>query len=335
MMDMQQAWKLEQKLHPEWRREDQLKFIQQACLGPAHMIEEEDQSLKFLQIEKKMVTQQEHVQQIGPFYVRVPLSMMKEQDLPLWNILFIKSATYAIPQEELFDACLNQIPNGISDLEKEKLRQGIHHSEHYRQRYQPHYRVIKKEYVDFFPMIKQVYEMFKCRSQLCFAIDGPCASGKSTFAILLQELFDLPLFHMDDYFLPPHLKSKDRLCEPGGNVDYERCYQEILAPFQNRKEIVYRPYDCKEKKLFAPIHIPFYPYIVLEGSYAHHPYFQNVKTMKLFLNCCFDIQKERLKQRSPYLYERFVQEWIPMEETYFQTFSIKEHCDCLIDTSTF
>ena len=61
------------------------------------------------------------------------------------------------------------------------------------------------------------------------AIDGPCASGKSTLGALLRGVYGANLFHMDDYFLPFARKTPERLAEPGGNVDYERFFAEVAG----------------------------------------------------------------------------------------------------------
>ena len=41
----------------------------------------------------------------------------------------------------------------------------------------------------------------------------------------------------------------------------------------------------------------------------------------------------RLEKRNPKLLNRFINEWIPLEEKYFQTLNVKEQADYLIDTS--
>ena len=64
-------------------------------------------------------------------------------------------------------------------------------------------------------------------------IDGPCASGKTTFAKMIEDVLSLKVFHMDDYFLQPYQKTAQRSKEIGGNVDYERVKKEIFeaAPY--------------------------------------------------------------------------------------------------------
>ena len=331
MKDIVSALNKEKQLHPKAEYQDHIKLIYQACFGPGHMIQDEAKSLYHLQQEKLLAKDYETPQDIGGDYVRVPLSFMIQKDLSLWNHLFVRSAANAIAQEELFREMMDVI--SIEPISMENLKQGVHHSESYRTLYDPHYRVIKKSYVDYFPVIAYIYEIMQEQSSSCFAIDGRCASGKSTLASILKELFSFPVFHMDDYFLTPDLRTESRLKKPGGNVDDERFYREILLPMSQKKDIRYRPYDCKEEHLMPVICVPYQPYTVMEGSYAHHPHFNEIKRNRIFLTCDYSCQLQRLQKRSPFLYDRFVKEWIPMEEQYFQTFAIEEHSDMVFDTT--
>jgi len=43
------------------------------------------------------------------------------------------------------------------------------------------------------------------------------------------------------------------------------------------------------------------------------------------------LQLQRLEERNPMLYERFVNEWIPLENKYFDAFNIPEKCDFILD----
>ena len=60
------------------------------------------------------------------------------------------------------------------------------------------------------------------------AIDGKCASGKTTLAYYIQSIYECNLFHMDDFFLREEQKSEERVREIGGNIDYERFKVEVI-----------------------------------------------------------------------------------------------------------
>lgn len=327
--DICEALQRELELHPNAQRIDEIKLVHQAAFGPAHMIQNEQSSLHRLMDEKAQCLKKEMPQRISADFYRVPLSYMQEEDLTLWNRLFIASANTTKKDVALFEECMLSLlqKNPPNSYESHLLHEGVHHSDVYREQYQPHYRVIRSIYVDYFPLIKKIMEASQKEDSCSIAIDGRCASGKSTLAKALQEIFTCNLFHMDDYFLPIEKRSKQRLSQPGGNVDYERFMKEILLPIKTGRPIVYQPYDCQSQSLLSPITVAQTPLTIIEGSYAHHPYFKDAYDIRICMTCDEKLQKERLQQRSPSLYQRFLDEWIPMEEQYFQAFEIYDKAD--------
>ena len=163
------------------------------------------------------------------------------------------------------------------------------------------------------------------------AIDGRCAAGKTTFSKRFSDATDCSVFHMDDYFLRPEQRTKERLETPGGNVDRERFEQEVLLPLKNGCDrIGYRRYDCREQKLSEPDFITPNHLIIIEGSYSCHPSLYDSYDETIFLDIYPEEQEKRLLTRNAKDFRSFKERWIPMEEEYFETFRIKEICDyCL------
>ncbi|MBO7357622.1 MAG: uridine kinase, partial [Lachnospiraceae bacterium] len=84
------------------------------------------------------------------------------------------------------------------------------------------------------------------KKRVIVAIDGRCAAGKTTLSNELATELNASLFHMDDFFLQPHMCSAERLGTPGENVDHERFLKEVLKPLHEGKEhILYTPFSCK------------------------------------------------------------------------------------------
>ena len=79
------------------------------------------------------------------------------------------------------------------------------------------------------------------------------------------------------------------------------------------------------------------PLIIGVGAYSWHPYFGDIYDIRVFMNIDPGTQKERISARNgPEILSRFVDEWIPKEEEYFEKFRIKEKCDiCLEQTPHF
>lgn len=167
---------------------------------------------------------------------------------------------------------------------------------------------------------------------IIIAIDGMSGSGKTTLGEFLHKHFsDSNLFHMDDYFLQPHQRTAQRLSEIGGNVDYERFKLEILDHLADRAGLTYRIYNCKSQMLGPKTPIPWKPLVIIEGAYSHHPYFEDPYSLRIFCSIHIDQQIERIQKRNgTVMLERFLNEWIPKENLYFQTFHIKEKADLLL-----
>ena len=99
----------------------------------------------------------------------------------------------------------------------------------------------------------QIKELLAEKDMVIVAIDGKCTSGKTTLASKLAEIYDCNVFHMDDFFLRLEQRTPERFAEVGGNVDYERFWEEVLLPLKSRKAFSYRPFDCSTFTLAAPV----------------------------------------------------------------------------------
>ncbi|MBQ4050287.1 MAG: hypothetical protein IJD13_01520, partial [Oscillospiraceae bacterium] len=89
--------------------------------------------------------------------------------------------------------------------------------------------------MDFSTLTGHIDRLLAEKEAVTVAIDGSCASGKSTLAAALTERYDCNLFHLDDFFLRPEQRTPERFAEVGGNVDYERFQEEVLLPLKAGK----------------------------------------------------------------------------------------------------
>ena len=162
------------------------------------------------------------------------------------------------------------------------------------------------------------------------AIDGNCTAGKTTLAAKLAERYDCNVFHMDDFFLRPEQRTPERYAQPGGNVDYERFFQEVMTPLLAGETFSYRPFDCKTFTLAEPVQVTPKPLTVIEGTYSLHPYFGDVYDLKVLLTVPEEKQRQRILQRPAALHRRFFEAWIPMENHYFSHFDLQP--DLILET---
>ena len=163
--------------------------------------------------------------------------------------------------------------------------------------------------------------MLEQKERIIVAIDGQCTAGKTTLAAKVAECYDCNVFHMDDFFLRPEQRTAQRFAQIGGNVDYERFQEEVLRPLKAGRAFSYRPFDCRTFTLAQPIHVAPKKLNIVEGTYSHHPYFGDSYDWKLLLHVDEETQRLRILQRPEFLHKRFFEEWIPMENRYFDALS--------------
>ena len=163
------------------------------------------------------------------------------------------------------------------------------------------------------------------------AIDGRAASGKSTLAEQLSKLLGADVIRMDDFFLPPELRSEERLAEPGGNVHYERFCEDVLPYLKSPELFSYRIFDCSRMDYNGESTVRNTPIRIVEGSYSHHPKFGKYADLFVFSDVDAVEQMRRIRLRNgEEKAQMFAKKWIPMEERYFTTFGIKTHADTVI-----
>lgn len=163
------------------------------------------------------------------------------------------------------------------------------------------------------------------------AIDGRCGAGKSTLAAYLAEQLGAGVVHMDDFYLPLHMRTPERLAEPGGNVFYERFQEEVL-PFLNQEEaFAYRKFDCSIMDLGGLCRIPVSRFTIVEGAYSCHPRLGEYMSLRVFLDVEPHVQQERIRKRNgEERLQVFLQKWIPMEERYFKAYDIMDKADLIL-----
>ena len=194
--------------------------------------------------------------------------------------------------------------------------------------------VLKRSCIERFAEVtNRVHELIASDAkQIIIAIDGKCASGKTTLGYYLQQEFDANLFHMDDFFLQKEQRTPQRLAEVGGNVDYERFREEVLEPLLAGETVEYRPFHCKTFQIGERVEIFPKRVNIIEGSYSQHTYFGDIYDLKVFMEIEPEKQLENIRMRNgAEQLEVFKERWIPKEEAYFVAFSIKEKSDIIVN----
>ena len=190
---------------------------------------------------------------------------------------------------------------------------------------------IKDNFDLYVPIINKIKDLL-ANGCVVVAIEGGSASGKTTLSMLLEEIFDCTVFHMDDFFLRPEQRTIERLMEVGGNIDRERFIEEVLSNLKNNEVVSYRKFDCITMSLSNFQTVKIKKLVIVEGVYSMHPDFKKYYDLSVFLDIPSYLQKDRINQRnSQQLAKRFFSEWIPLENLYFEKMGIKNNCDLKVN----
>lgn len=171
----------------------------------------------------------------------------------------------------------------------------------------------------------------KTKENILIAIDGRCASGKTTFAKELQKVLSCNVIHMDNFFLRLEQRTEERLETAGENVDHERFMQEVMVHLKENKSFSYRPYNCHTHTFGEPIEVKANKITIIEGSYSCHQNLWDFYDFHIFIDVDTKTQLNRIVNRNgEQAKEIFQNKWIPLEEEYFNKFRIKEKCELQI-----
>ncbi len=359
--------------YPKLQMRDLFKFLHQSSFGCEHLLSDASAAIEYIRREAAEcrprqgensnlpdgVHQRENLEPLDGDFCRVYLDFVKEGlSAETLGQLFFLSARPVENGRELLEEKLavltelireRELPLSLEEVEKEieQWREAgypaYHHSEDFRKHYAPAYRVIKKEYALFLPLLLEIDKRLKEKRRLfdsgnrrtdcslTLAIEGGSASGKTTLAGLLEQVYGATIFHMDDFFLRPQQRTKERFAEPGGNVDRERFLEEVLIPLKAGETVHYRRFDCSSFALQEPVVMKPGEFNVVEGAYCMHPDLAGYYDFSVFLDVLPDLQKRRIhKRNSPDMAERFFGEWIPMEQRYFAAMDVKARCDMVL-----
>lgn len=345
MNDLLHLLQLHLESHPKAEIRDAVKFLYQATFGGGHMIPDPNVSYAYLCKEATSLPKNRiaaEAENMGK-YVRLDLSVLDRISPKTLNAMFVASAK-DVPQDKTqFIELLNTFnEQGFFDSKKTAayLRNysasgypAVHHSDAYRDAYQPAYRIVRHSYVQFLDAFSVIDALEKKEEPFIIAIDGLCGSGKSSFAKLLSSVYNCNLFHADDFFLPQELRTPERYATPGGNVHWERIKSEILEPLKEMKPFSYRPFDCSVMNYGTPVQVEPKAVNIIEGSYSLHPELISAYDLKIFLKTDPETQLSRIRVRDGEEYSKvFEEKWIPLENKYFEAFPVEKQCDLVFNT---
>lgn len=292
--------------HPAMEAQDAVKLCYQAAFGAEHLLRDREAAYQYLKKEYDAMEADSSplYEQIHPGMCRVSLAAWKRERLPLEWLFRMFAETAAHPQ-------------------------ALHHSERYRSSEHPAYRLVCSRFIRLFPLLQATAGM--SQEKRIVALDGRCASGKTTLAEQLAGVTGAGVVHMDDFFLPPSLRSPERLAEPGGNVHYERFMEEVLIHLKSPKAFRYRCFDCSRMEPGAEREVREGTLRIVEGAYSCHPVFGEYMGLRVFCDVKPQEQLRRIERRDgANMLKNFRERWIPMEEQYIRHFQIMERAGLVL-----
>ncbi len=166
--EIKQAVAKQLELYPESTLQDIYKSFFQDEFGPGHLIEDAGRARKYFDFElQEMKSQGRHEAEpcgSGRNFMRVPMDLVKDSLIPAGDFFqaFMESSQYfKLPELASWEikwkgimAQISKMDLQIPDLERDRdlilqlIADGnyvMHHSDRYRNAYDPHYRIMSRE----------------------------------------------------------------------------------------------------------------------------------------------------------------------------------------------
>lgn len=341
--------------HPSIEPLDVIKLCYQAAFGAEHLLEDRDAAFQYLTQEYDQVQpdgSEPLYEAISEGICRVNLRAWKKRNLPIeWLFhMFVETDVRQSQggrgqfREYLCDA-ESLVAAGVFGFDRIRWEEflkdypvakpvAVHHSEAYRRAEAPAYRLVCTRFIRMFPVLEAICKdggLQERHEKYVVAIDGRCASGKTTLTEQLAAVTGAGMVHMDDFFLPQELRTEERLNEPGGNVHYERFREEVLPALKREGSFTYRCFDCGRMELGEERKVCESRILIVEGAYSCHPKLGDYMALRVFSDVDSREQLHRIAARDgKEALSNFIERWIPMEENYFAAYRIREQADVVI-----
>lgn len=337
--------------YPGMQPQDAVKLLYQNEFGAGHFVADEDKSRERIAAEYDVNGHDKDIplfEKIGNGYVRCHLNSkyMKEEEISCLNKIFLLSAQRMMGERDSFRAKLyllwqlsgegifrfgqQEMGRYLEQYEKDGFIM-VSHSNDYKRAYAPAYRVVEERLCRLFPLLSETERLQKDRKRVAVAFDGRCAAGKTSAARDVAKMFRGEVIHMDDFFLPPELRTQERYEEAGGNIHYERFREEVIGGLLSGRDFRYRIFSCKKMDYDGDRAIRADGIVIVEGAYSMHPSFGSPYDLAVF----FDVDRKEQERRiigrdGKECFRNFKQRWIPLEEKYINNCHICEKCRIIV-----
>lgn len=335
------------------RPRDVVKLCYQACFGAGHLLSDADGAREFL-LREYADTAAEPGELFEPLpggFARLNLGVAKREGIAPELIFRLFAATAELPPP---DGAAERF-RGLLALSSQFAGEGVFaftrgefdeyaasctgvveipppvsHSAEYRAAYGPRYRVVDARFMPLIGLCAAIHNL-PGQKRSVVALDGRCASGKSTAAALLVRAFGAEIVRCDDFYLPPALRTPERYAQPGGNIHYERFQAEVVDKLPSGEPFEYGVFDCAEGRITRTARVNASPFLIVEGAYSTHPRFGRYYDLSAFFDVDTATQRERVTARDGAdAWQSFERRWIPLEEAYIAATGAIRRADIVV-----
>lgn len=344
-MDFERYLTQQISLHPSMQPRDVVKLCYQAAHGAEHLLADTGMAWNYLKQEYDAVAAVDGAlyEQISDHVCRVNLSAWKAKALPVEWLFRMFVASCKVQEDgaaqfarylQAAETMVHAGAAGFSAAEWDRYlceykamgMPAVHHSEAYRRQEHPAYRIVNSRFCRTIAILEAAKVYLQGNNPCVIAIDGRAASGKTTLAHCLQQVLDADVIHMDDFFVPPALRSEERFRKPGENIHHERFAEEVLPFIAKQAPFAYRVFDCSRMDYHGTREIGNKAFRIVEGSYSCHPIFEGYADITVFSDVPADEQLRRIRNRNgEAMLQMFQNRWIPLEEAYFSHYGIRDN----------
>jgi uridine kinase len=170
---------------------------------------------------------------------------------------------------------------------------------------------------------------------LLVGIDGPGASGKSTLARAVAALDpEIAVVEFDDFYRPSAERHARSDGEIGGDFDWRRLRDQVLAPLARDEAARYQRYDWPGDRLAEWHDVPAGGIVLVEGNYSTRAELIRCYDVTVWIEAPRALRLERgVRRGGKNTRERWLTEWMPEEDRYIAAESPADRVDLRFDGS--
>ncbi len=175
-------------------------------------------------------------------------------------------------------------------------------------------------------------------STVLLAVDGKGGAGKSTFAAACASELEATgrraeIVHFDDFYLPSSLQPKGAVVEKpiGGNFDWKRLRDQVLAPLRRGDVARFARYDWTEDVLAETLEVSPGAIVIVEGVSSSRRELAALYDLRIWVDCPRHLRLSRGIARDGEAYrETWEQNWMPSEDRYVEAHKPDERADVVV-----